>query len=329
MIVIGAAVVDVFMKTDAETIEINGVSQGKPIHEKLLAYPLGSKILVNELTFSTGGGGTNVACTFAKEGLKTAYVGKFGKDDHARAIFGWLKSEGIHFLGQVGGQTGYSTILDSQADDRTILVFRGANDEFDFDKVPKREFKAEWLYACTMIGKSFASLEKAIFYCKHNGMKVAFNPSPYLAAKGLGFLKNILKKTDVLILNKDEAQMLVGNGNERELCQRLLEQGPRIVAVTDGARGSFVMDEKEAYWVLPAKDLKIVETTGAGDAFGSGLVAGLIKGKNLREAALMGTINAEGVISAYGAKNHIFSSSEMAEALRKERLRPRHEVKAF
>ena len=77
---------------------------------------------------------------------------------------------------------------------------------------------------------------------------------------------------------------------------------------------------------MPASDLKIVETTGAGDAFGSGFVAGIYLEKPIREAALMGVLNAESVIQAHGAKNHIAGREEMEAWIRAEQENPRHAV---
>lgn len=325
IIVIGSATVDVFAKTDAELISISGKSHGEDVNEKLIAYPLGTKILMKELDFKTGGGGTNVCATFVKHKLKTAYIGKIGKDVHGHQVFEWLKNNNITFLGQLGGQTGYSVILDSQADDRTILTFKGANNDLDFSKLPKHEMNAKWFYACTMLEKSFESMKKLFIFAKNNGIKTAFNPSNYLADKGLGYLGEIIKNTNLLILNKEEAELLVGKGEIPELIERLHNEGPSTVSISDGAKGAYVSDGKEKVHVAPAKNLKIVETTGAGDSFGAGLVSGLIQKKSLKESVLMGVINAEGVIQAYGAKEYIATKEEMNKLLKKKD----HEISSF
>jgi len=326
VIAIGSAVVDAFARTDAETISIKGINHGHNVDEKLIAYPVGTKILIKQLDFHIGGGGTNVCATFTRLGLRTAFVGKIGKDSNGHLIFDWLKQNKITFLGQVGGQTGYSVVLDSQADDRTILTYKGANDELDFSKLPRRELKAKWLYGSSMMNRSWEAEQKLFLFAKNNGIKTAFNPSSYMVEKGIGFLKDILKSTTALILNKEEAEALVGNGDSSELVKRLLSHGPSIVAVTDGKNGVVIGNADERFRILPAKNLKIVETTGAGDAFGAGLVAGLVLGKPLREATLMGVLNAEGVIQAYGAKERIANRAEMESLLRAETKRSRHEI---
>ena len=87
VITVGSNTLDVFAKTDSELIEI----KTKNFTEELLAYPLGSKILIKELDFMIGGGGTNTAVAFSRLGLKTGYLGKIGKDENGLKIFNNMK----------------------------------------------------------------------------------------------------------------------------------------------------------------------------------------------------------------------------------------------
>lgn len=330
IIVCGSNSVDVFAKTDAEIIKFSGIAHGLPVNERLVAYPLGTKILMKELAFHTGGGGTNVLETFSKQGLKCAYIGKIGQDTNGHVIFEWLKEKKIDFVGQVGGRNGYSIILDSQADDRTILIFKGANNELDFSKLPKHKFMTKWFYGSSMLDKSYETLEKLFVFMKNHGAKTAFNPANYVLQKGLEHIKTILNHTDIFMLNKEEAELLVGEGEPAHLAAQLMEHGPSVVVVTDGERGATIHVNKkwegkeEAWHIQPAKQLKIVETTGAGDSFASGFVAGVIQGRPFHECARVAILNAEGVIQAYGAKKYIATRKEMDNMLSEEKKNPKH-----
>lgn len=333
VIAVGSACVDVFVKTDAETVEMHGVVGGQKIDLRLLAYPLGSKIVMSQLDIHTGGGGTNVAATFSKLGLKTGFVGKVGSDQHGPLIMNWLAENTITFLGQRGGQTGYSVILDSQADDRTILVFKGCNNDLCFDELRLEEMETQWLYASAMVGTSYNTLIQLMEFAKSAKICTAFNPAHYIVERGLEHVKPILKNIDVLILNKEEAECLVGDADCSILAEKLTNYGPRIVAVTDGPNGvtlfassDWTGGETEKWHIGSANDLQIIETTGAGDAFSSGFVSGLIIGKTIKDAALMGVFNAEGVVQAYGCKSHIADRQEMEGLLETEKQSRRHEV---
>lgn len=317
VIVCGGNTVDAFVQSDAELIKISGKDHGRAIDQKLVAYPLGTKILINDLQFHMGGGGTNVLATFAQQGLKSAYIGKIGKDTHGHLVFDWLKKNKITFLGQVGGQTGYSVILDSQADDRTILNFRGSNNDLEFSKIPQHELTTKWFYGCAMLGESYKTLVKLFAFMHNHGVKTAFNPNTIMVEKGIEKLALLLKHTDVLIINTEEAQMLVGVGDTQSLATRLQKYGPSIVAITQGKEGVMIQNNSESFHIAPTRGIKVVETTGAGDAFASGLIAGLIQGRKVREAALLGVLNAESVIQHYGTKEHILSKKEAEKLLQR------------
>jgi len=306
VITMGSATQDVFVRTEAETIRISHPK----FSEELLAYPLGSKILIKELHHRIGGGGTNTATTFARQGLRTGFLGKIGRDAAGLAVHKFLKEESIAFLGTVGGQTGYSVILDSQADDRTLLTFKGANDSLSLQDIGKRldTLTTRWLYASSVLGQTYTTLLAVMRHLKKRGTKLAFNPSSYQARQGLGKLDPILKMLDVLILNKEEAGLLTGTqAPTRTLLHTLQEAGPSLVVITDGANGAQLLADQELA-ITPLPDLRIVETTGAGDAFASAFVAYLARNKSVREALLAGMINAEHVITKLGAKNDILDA---------------------
>jgi ribokinase len=113
VITFGSAIVDMFVDTD--------VSEKK----NMISYPVGSKILINNLRFDIGGGGTNTAVAFARLGLKTGYIGKIGDGDGGKKILEMLKAEKIKFLGkqEKGSSGGYSIILDSKDKSRIHLLW--------------------------------------------------------------------------------------------------------------------------------------------------------------------------------------------------------------
>jgi len=83
VIVAGSNTIDAFVYTDKnESIRIKSIKS----EETYISYPLGSKLLVNELDFYTGGGGTNVSVCLSRMGLKTAYIGKIGNDSNGKVI---------------------------------------------------------------------------------------------------------------------------------------------------------------------------------------------------------------------------------------------------
>jgi ribokinase len=289
----GSAVVDVFVKT--EMSEKDG----------FINYPIGEKILINDLKFDVGGAGTNTAVAFSRFGLKAGCICEFGKDDNGRRILELLEKEKIEFLGKTveGELTGYSVILDSKGGERTILTYKGANDEVSLLDIKK--FKTRWLYFSSLLDLSFETQKKLAEAMNKNGVKLAFNPSSY-QIKSMD-LKPLLKITDILILNKEEAEILLKKNNEKEkdLLKGLYNITRGIVVITDKDKSISCYDGIKKHSLVPHKNIKVVERTGAGDAFASGFVAGRIVGKSIKESLELGLRESESVIQYFGAKNNL------------------------
>lgn len=306
IITVGSAVIDAFVDT------------GIPEIHKKMCYNVGTKIAVKDLKFATGGGGTNTAVSFSKLGLKTGYAGKLGKDENGKIILNELKKEKVDFLGVLGKEpTGFSVILDSKEHERTILTYRGANDYLEFSELPLKKLNTNWFYFSSMTGEAHETQEKLAEWARKKGKKIAFNPSSYLTRKGASYLKKILSKVYVLILNDEEARDLIPQG---DLFLELHKLGPKIVCITYGKNGSKISDGNCIYEII-ANKIKVAEKTGAGDAFASGFVSGLIKLNEIAKAAQIGTMNAESVIQIPGAKNGLLNWKKVEEGLRKGKVK--------
>ncbi len=303
IVTVGSGVVDMFLGTDLEE------SGGK------MCVPIGDKIIVKNCGFSTGGGGTNAAVSFSRLGMKTGFIGKLGKDENASLILNELKNEKVLFLGKQGNElTGFSAVIDSVKLNRTILTFKGANDNLKFKDVHLSGLHTNWFYFSSMLNESFKTQEKLASYAFKKKIKIAYNPSIYVTKLGAAKLHGILKFTDILILNDEEAADLVGSA---DAFRKLHKLGPRIVCVTHGDKGNSVSNGDFVYTAIAHK-VGVVEKTGAGDAFGSGFVAGMIKFSDVEKAMQYGSLNAESVIQKYGAKNGLLSSGEIEKRIKKK-----------
>lgn len=317
VITVGSATVDVFARTEfCEMIRDRK-------KEECIAYPVGSKILIKELILSSGGGGTNAAVALSRLGHKVAFLGKIGAFENSRRVMLDLQKEHVNtslIVRKKNSRTGYSIILDSVKHDRTILVFRGSNNDLRLNEVKLSRLKTKWFYFSTMMGQSYKTLEKLAFYAEKNKIKIMFNISSYLAKKGIDYLKPILKRTNILVLNKEEAELLAGKGKIQDLLKKLHKAGPEIVAITDGEHGVYVFDQNYFYHANPHK-VKVVETTGAGDAFASALLSAIIKKNDVEFAIKLGMTNAESVIKYHGAKNKLLAYNEALRQMKKMPIR--------
>ena len=311
VITVGSATVDVFAKTHfSELIKIID-PKGET---DLLAFPSGSKILIDDLEFTTGGGGTNTAVAFSRLGHKVAFLGKLGEGTNSDFIHKNLVKEKIDLLCAHGkGNAGYSIILDTLDHDRTILAYKGINDELKARDVPFKKLKTKWFYFSAMMEESFTTMEKIAEYAQEKKIKVAFNTSTYLAEKGKSYLKHILSRTELLVLNKEEARLLAGHDEMEGLLYKLKGLGPKIVVITDGKHNLYVMDEHHVYSAFPPP-VKIVDATGAGDAFAASFLSGIMRKNDIEFAIRLGVANAQSVVKYFGAKNLLLSYNEALKA---------------
>jgi len=328
IITVGSNTLDIFVKTDLPVMHFYNYKKTKgKKHLKdgtRIAYPLGEKILINHLEFQVGGGGTNTAVAFSRLGLKTAYLGKIGKDESGLSVFRSLRNEGVKFIGALGNASGLSVILDSVEDDRTILAYKGCNNFLEFKEVDKNKLSAKWFYFSSMIGDSLRTMNQLSAFASKNKIKIAFNPSSYMAKSGLKKLKPIIKNTSILILNKEESCDILGKKHDnkldvREVLVELKKHISECVVITDGSNGAWCYDGQKILFAKPVKGLKIIETTGAGDAFAAGFTAQATKEKSIEECFRAGFIESEAVITAYGAKNNLLSASMLKRKLNQDK----------
>ena len=315
VICFGSATVDIFVDTfDRKQRK----KKSNLEYKHMIQYPIGDKILIEDLDISIGGGGTNTAVTFNQFGFNTAYVGALGEDYYGIVIKEFLDKAKIHFLGHMNkDRTGTSIILDSIEHDRTVLTYKGANNNLMYSKIDKKMLGAKLYYFSSLIEESFKTMLKLLDYATKNNIKVAFNPSCYQAEKGKT-LWSCLKQVNYLVLNKEEAQFLAENKSphEKELMDILykkLNPEERLVVITDGSSGAYCYDGKAYYKADPCK-VKILESTGAGDAFASAFVSGILRGESIEKALKLGTANSASVITNKGAKDKILTLKEAEKA---------------
>ena len=110
--------------------------------------PLGSKLEIDQITFSSGGGGANASVTFARQGLKTACIAVVGDDVQGRAVVDLLNREGVdtsYIQHHNDNITAYSVVVVADNGERTILSYKGEGYHFDMLKVPLSTLQARWL----------------------------------------------------------------------------------------------------------------------------------------------------------------------------------------
>lgn len=309
IITFGSATLDIEILMPKESIR----ADRKCVAGKAYYFNLGSKIDTKDMYFGFGGGGVNVATTFKKQGFKVAYCGMVGDDIPGKEIVEYLNNLGVEtnlIKKSKLKNTNNSIILDNPREDRTVLVYRGASELLSQEDLPDN-LQAKWFYLAPLSGKLSQLTEEIVSIAKNNNIKTAVNFGNCQLRMSKTKLKKILENTDVLILNKEEASVLTGINykHEEKIIQKLIETHPGINILTKGKDGVVVTENNKIYEAKNSKT-KVVDETGAGDAFGSGFISGLIRLSDIEYCIKLGLTNSKYAISVKGATTGLLSARD-------------------
>lgn len=304
VITFGTATHDVFLRS--HDFKLLRSKSGKSGKGECLAF--GSKIAIEGMESATGGGATNVAASLKQLGMRVGIVSRIGNDLYGDYILDDMRTRRIpvdRFVRDSQHATAHASILIMHAGDRTVFVYRGASENLRAEDIAFSKLKATWFFLSS-IRKNLAVHKKIMAHAHKNNTFVAWNPGSLELSNSRKALAPLLKKAHVLFLNEEEARRLTGKvtTSRTKLLDALDAISPGINVITYGERGADISTPTERFHV-EAKALKVVNTTGAGDAFGAGFVAGLIHSDDPRTAARVGVLNAISVIGVSGAKKGI------------------------
>lgn len=312
IIAIGDSTLDVFLDIDEATVLCD-------IHKEncRLCFNYADKIPVKRVTQIPGvGNAANNAYGSARLGLRAAIYTVLGNDDTGREIREHFRKSNIALdYVQVDKKRGsnFSAVLNFQGE-RTILVYH----EKHRYSLP-RFASTQWVYYTSLAAGHDKLHTQLPRFIRKSGAKLAFNPGTFQLKEGVRKLQPILQVTEVLILNREEGERLVGKtADTKQLLRRLLQTGPRMIVLTDGQKGAYLLTENIFYY-LPIFDSPVVERTGCGDAFSTGFIAGLIRGAAPVDAMRWGSFASVGVLQEIGAQKGFPSAAKMRAMLRRHR----------
>jgi sugar/nucleoside kinase (ribokinase family) len=298
---IGAAVQDVFLSHSDEFKPVTD----KTLHEQVMRLEMGGKADVNNINFSTGGGATNASVTFARQGLLAQFMGTIAQDPAGQAVLNDLDQENVdtsYVSYSEKFNTGYSLLLLAPNGERTILTYRGASTHYDVHNFDLKDVEADWLYVSSVAGQMNV-LDKIFHQAREKGMKIFFNPGKR-ELEQTQKLKGLLQDVTVLSVNKEEMQQIVHGETSEELALHAVGLVD-VAIVSDGPNGVVACDGKTIVTAGMYQDVKVIDRTGAGDAFGSGFLSQWCNGASLKDSIIFGSANSTSVVTFIGAKKGI------------------------
>ncbi|HSW01658.1 MAG TPA: ribokinase [Sedimentisphaerales bacterium] len=276
----------------------------------------GETILGGEFLMVAGGKGANQAVAAVKLGAKVFFVARLGNDLFGRKSLDNFRLEGLDttYVSLTSDAfSGVALIAVDQAGNNAIVVAPGANARLSPDDVRRAE--AEIRSAGAVVAQlevPMASVQCVAEIADDAGVPFLLNPAP---AQWLS--PSLLKVVSVLTPNESEARILTGvevvdANSARKAAEMLLSTGVKAVIVTLGSKG-FLLAEGNTTELVPAMEVKAVDTTAAGDAFTGSLAVGLAQGQSLREAALFANRVAAFSVTRLGAQPSMPTRNELEE----------------
>jgi len=279
----------------------------------------GALKLIDSITLTTGGNVSNVGIDLARLGFRVGAITRVGNDSIGRFVIQHYRTFGIDTEGVIidaNAQTSATIVGVGGDGERTFLHTRGCMKNFRASDVLSRLpliqkapiFVFGYLGLLPETEKEFKNLFRTL---KHETpVKIFLDTAaaPRVTAKAL---KEFLPYVDYFIPSYEEAVSITGRKTPESIVDALLRAGaPHVVGVKLAERGCYISDGCHAEIVKTKRVKKVVDATGAGDAFVAGFIAGTLKGLDPFKAARVANAVAASCISAVGASTAIRTLDE-------------------
>lgn len=298
------------------------------LRQKLLAFEHGAKINSDKVVHGFGGGAANTAVSFACLGFKSAAIVAIGSDIFGKEIISNFKRRkvGADFVRKIPKYASDLAVI-VIGPDKDRIIFRDDNvkNKLELNRKSIAAIKnAKWAYLASL-GGDWQKILAQVYAVKNKTHKlmIAWNPGQAQLVGGLGELGFFFQRTDILILNQDEAiQLVISDSNVdkmnidpndvKNLLTIIKRYGPQIAVITCGKDGAWAYDGNKMHYSPIYEGQKKMDTTGVGDAFGSSFIAGLeLFNGNIDKAMRLGILNTSSVVAAPGAQNGLLSKNDL------------------
>jgi sugar/nucleoside kinase (ribokinase family) len=255
------------------------------------------------------GNSANAAVAVSRLGISSGLIAQIGNDENGKECLAELAREKVdtrYIKTHRGMPTNYHFVLWYDVD-RTILI---NHIEYAY-KLPEIKKTPKWIYLSSLAENTHEYHREIVEYLNKNPqVKLAFQPGTFQIKMGLKEMRDIYRRTEVFICNVEEAQRILDTESKdiKVLLGEIHANGPKIVLITDGPKGSYMLDGEHFYFMPEYKDPKPpLERTGCGDAYSATFIAALIMGKSPLEALVWAPVNPMSVIQYVGAREGLLN----------------------
>ncbi len=304
-----------------------GILVADVISKPMTSLPEKGKLMpIDSITLHSGGCALSSAVDMSKIGLDTAVVGKIGDDGFGSYLTGVLKAEKVETRGLAigkGSKTSASVVVVGNDSERSFIHCFGANGEFTYEDIDF-DFVKQYRLAFFTGVNLMASLDgkplgRAVKKAKELGLITVMDTAWDASGRWMELVEDALPYLDYFIPSYDEAVLISGKENPSDIADVFMSYGVKNVAVKLGKDGCYIKAADGSEYTIPTfLNIKAVETTGAGDAFSSGFITGIIKGWSLDKCGLFANAVGTFSVSQIGASTGIKSLEETIEFIKEQ-----------
>ena len=263
---------------------------------------------IRSLSFGGGGSAANVAVGASRLGLKSGFIGSLGFDTFGRVLLEELGRDGVdisHVKVDVTSGSGMTFIAVDRKGQATMYGYVGASDSLEKSDLDRGYIQSAKHIHITGLPPNTATWASRI--ASKGCGDVSFDPGRLMSAVGLKRLRPILRNVNQVLLNNEEALKITGYTEPEKIFQALHKTGPTAVVLKMGVKGVSASDIETSFHV-PTYPVKVVDTTGAGDAFSAGFITAHLEGKDLKDCVKFANAVANLKITKAGARAMPFRS---------------------
>lgn len=281
-----------------------------------MCFAYGEKIPVGAFFSQIAGTAPNVAVGAIKLGHTAGVISSVGDDYDGDRALTFLQEQGIEtaYVSRKKLQRlTHAVVLNFQRESTQLVAHNEITHHF-----PKKLSAPDLLHVAEMSDGYRRVYKDILAFCKKHATPLSINPGIVQITERSRELLALLRITSVLFVNLHEAHLLAklpASASPRKLLTALLTLGPGTVVITDGARGAYAAQGKQFHFAPPFPATP-KETTGAGDAFSTGVLGALLHDRSLAEALAWGSVNGASVVEYIGPTAGLLTSREILKRLK-------------
>lgn len=281
----------------------------------------GQLLASDDFLIDSGGCAANTSTTLARLGVAARVAGTVGDDLYGTFITQDLARKGVETSGIArSGKHGTSktVILPVIGEDRRFIHTFGANADFHASDVDLAVLAGARIFYVggylVLPGLAQDDLAGLLSYAREHGVRTVLDVVVPAGPASMRDLERVLPYVDVFMPNDEEASRLAGETEPRRQAEALLRAGCGTVVITMGGRGTLVMDRQQVI-EAPAFAVEVVDSSGAGDAFDGGFIAGMLEGWSLADTLRFASAIGASSCTALGCTPGIFTREQAADFL--------------